>query len=54
MLLLLLIILGMSIGYALSFIDPNGIVPALLGGILVVITYIAIQIIPKNRDRSNR
>ncbi|CQR47533.1 hypothetical protein BN1058_01857 [Paraliobacillus sp. PM-2] len=46
-LILFLIILGMIGGYALSSIDSTGIVAALLGGILVVLIYIATQITPK-------
>ncbi|WP_167553159.1 hypothetical protein [Evansella clarkii] len=44
--LLSLILVGMAGGYVLALIEPNGIIAGLLGGILVVLTYIAIQITP--------
>ncbi|WP_156906565.1 hypothetical protein [Alteribacter aurantiacus] len=45
--LFVLIILGILGGYAVAFIDPIGMTAGLLGGILVVLTYIAIQVTPK-------
>ncbi|UTR10324.1 hypothetical protein MM300_21000 [Evansella sp. LMS18] len=46
-----LILVGMVGGYFLAFLGPHGIIAGLLSGILVVLTYIAIQITPSQRGK---